>query len=196
MEGDAKQTTEQLQAQIQPGQEKPELPTEYGVYSVFTIGQKRWIIFLVAFAGWFSTLSSFIFFPAIPSMARDLRTSVEHINLTVTSYLIVSGVVPSIVGDSADMAGRRPTLITILGIYVAANVGLALQGSFLALFLLRMLQSAGISGKLHHFRRFFVNFKGSFAIAYGVTGDVSTPAERGTFVGIVAFGSVSFRLCI
>jgi len=118
-------------------------PTQY---SVFTKVQKRWIIFLAAFAGWFSTLSSFIFFPAIPTLAEDLHTSVEKINLTVTSYLIVSGLAPSLVGEAAETIGRRPTYMISLSIYLVANVGLALQSSFPALFVLRMLQSAGISG--------------------------------------------------
>ncbi|KAI9780424.1 MAG: hypothetical protein M1839_006698 [Geoglossum umbratile] len=115
-------------------------------YSVFTKWQKRWIVFLTVFAGWFSALSSFIFFPAITALANALHTSIEKLNLTVTSYLIFAAVAPSVVGSWADMSGRRPVYIVTLTIYVAANIGLALQGSFAALFVLRMLQSAGISG--------------------------------------------------
>lgn len=118
-------------------------PTQY---SVFTKVQKRWIIFLAAYAGWFSTLSSFIFFPAINNLADDLHTTVEKVNLTVTSYLIVSGLAPSLVGEAAETFGRRPTYIISLSIYLVANIGLALQSSFPALFVLRMIQSAGISG--------------------------------------------------
>ena len=59
------------------------------VYSVFTKAQKRWVIFLAAFAGWFSTLSSFIFFLAITALADDIYTTIESVNLRVTSYLIV-----------------------------------------------------------------------------------------------------------
>ena len=29
---------------------------------------------------------------------------------------------------------------------------------------------------------------GSFSIAYGVVSDIATPAERGSFAGVVAFG--------
>lgn len=115
-------------------------------YSSFTKGEKHWIVILIAFAGWFSTLSSFIYYPAITSLAIDLHTTVSKINLTVTSYLIVSGFVPSITGDSADVFGRRPVCIASLALYIVANVGLAFQHSFPALFFLRMLQSAGISG--------------------------------------------------
>lgn len=118
-------------------------------YSVFRIAQKRWIVFLVAFAGWFSNLSSFIFFPAIPAISEDMQTSIAKINLTVTSYLLVSAVVPSTVGRAADTSGRRPVYIVILAVYLAANVGLALQSSFRALFVLRMFQAAGVSGTIY-----------------------------------------------
>lgn len=117
-------------------------------YSVFTKGQKRWISFLVAFAGMFSPLSSFIYYPAIYALARDLHTSVEAINLTITSYMVVSGIVPSILGRIADQIGRRPIYMFSFVVYFAANIGLALQHSFPALLVLRMLQSVGSSGNL------------------------------------------------
>lgn len=148
-------------------------PSEAHYYSTFTKAQKRWIVALVAFAGWFSSLSSFIYFPAIPSIAADLGESIERINLTVTAYLIMSGVFPAIAGDAADTLGRRPVFIVTLAVYVAANVGLALQSSFGLLFFLRMAQSAGISG--------------SYAVTYGVIGDLFTPSERGGYSGLVSF---------
>ncbi|TGJ81277.1 hypothetical protein E0Z10_g7486 [Xylaria hypoxylon] len=142
-------------------------------YSAFSTKQKKGIVALVAFAGWFSSLSSFIYFPAIPFIAAELGVSIEKINLTVTAYLIASGIFPSLVGEAADTIGRRPVLIGTLIIYVAANVGLALQSSFGLLFFLRIVQSAGISG--------------SYAVTYGVVGDLFTPAERGGYSGIVSF---------
>lgn len=141
-------------------------------YSQFTPSQKRYIIALVAFAGWFSSLSSFIYFPAITFIAEDLDTSVQNINLTVTAYLIVSGIFPALVGRAADNFGRRPVFIVTIAIYVCANVGLALQSSFGLLFFLRMVQSAGISG--------------SYAVTYGIIGDLFTPAERGSYSGFVS----------
>ena len=116
-------------------------------YSEFTKAQKRWIILLVAFAGMFSPLSSFIYYPAIDTIASDLRVTITLVNLTVTSYMIVSGITPAIVGDLADMVGRRPVYLATFVIYLAANIGLALQRSYPALLVLRMLQSAGGSGK-------------------------------------------------
>jgi MFS family permease len=121
-------------------------PDRRTAFSAFKKSQKRWIVFLAAFAGWFSTLSSFIFFPAITSLALHLHTSIQNINLTVTSYLLFAAVAPARVGTYADNAGRRPAYLASLAVYFAANIGLALQTSFPALFVLRMVQSAGIAG--------------------------------------------------
>lgn len=117
-------------------------------YSAFTGLRKKQIAFLVAFAATFSPLSSFIYYPAIVSIAKDLSVTVELVTLTITSYMIVSGITPALVGGFADIVGRRPIYIVTFIIYVAANLGLALQRSYPALFVLRMLQSAGSSGEM------------------------------------------------
>ncbi|KAI0376959.1 MFS general substrate transporter [Hypomontagnella monticulosa] len=151
-------------------------PTEPPPYSAFSTTQKKWVIFISALAGWFSTASSFIYFPAIPFLARDTNVSVENINLTVTSYLIASGIFPSITGDAADRYGRRPVFLVCLCVYAFVNVGLAVQRSFACLFVLRMVQSAAISG--------------TFSIAYGIIGDLTVPADRGGYTG---FASIFFN---
>ncbi|KPM45975.1 hypothetical protein AK830_g723 [Neonectria ditissima] len=152
-------------------------------YSLFTDNERWGIVALVALAGWFSTLSSFIYYPAIPVIANDLGSSVGMIDLTVTSYLVVSAIAPAIVGDAADTFGRRPLYAITLTLYIAANIGIALQRSAVALLLLRMLQSAGISGT-------FTSLATSctFSVAYGVIADISTPSERGAFVSALSFG--------
>lgn len=60
--------------------------------------------------------------------------------------MIVAGIAPAVIGDMADMTGRRTVYLLTMGIYCMANVGLALQSSWTALFVLRMLQSAGGAG--------------------------------------------------
>ncbi len=115
-------------------------------YSIFTKNQKRGIVLLVAFAAVFSPLSSFIYYPARNALSDDLQVSLNKIDLTITSYMVVSGVIPTLVGGMADKLGRRPVYLVIFTIYVVANVGLAFQKSYPALLVLRMVQSAGSSG--------------------------------------------------
>ncbi|CAI6336636.1 unnamed protein product [Periconia digitata] len=151
--------------------------SEQGVptpYSQFTKIEKRLIVALITFAATFSPLSSFIFFPAINALSSSLQVSVEKINLTVTSYMIVAGIAPAVIGDMADTSGRRVAYLTTVGIYCAANVGLAVQNNWTALFLLRMLQSAGGAATI--------------AMGYGVVSDIATPSERGGFVGQLLLG--------
>ena len=58
------------------------------VHSVFTPNQKRFIVFMAAWAGFFSPLSGAIYFPALNSLARDLKVSNALINATLTSYMV------------------------------------------------------------------------------------------------------------
>ncbi|TAQ86947.1 hypothetical protein B7494_g4729 [Chlorociboria aeruginascens] len=143
-------------------------------YSHFTKTQKRLIVSLVTFAAVFSPLSSFIFFPAVDALSASLNIPVEKVNLTITSYMIVAGIAPAIIGDMADMTGRRIVYLLTMAIYCIANVGLALQNSFTALFILRMLQSAGGAATI--------------AIGYGVVSDIASPSERGGYVGMMLLG--------
>lgn len=57
-------------------------------YSVFTTSQKHYIIFMASWAGFFSPVSSQIYFPALNTLARDLHVSNSLINLTLTSYMV------------------------------------------------------------------------------------------------------------
>lgn len=182
-----------MASNVVAAEEKPEEPTPHItdneiVYSTFSKTSKRWIAVAASFSAMFSGLSSFIYYPAVTPIAEDLHTSIELVNLTMTSYLIVSGLAPSIIGDLADRTGRRPLYIATFAIYFAANVGLALQDSYPALFTLRMLQSAGSSGQLpiSHQRQDADSIcQGTITLAYGVLADIAPPAERGWYVGVL-----------
>jgi sugar phosphate permease len=145
-------------------------------YSAFGFWKKRYIVIMVTWAAFLSPTSANIYFPALNPLQDDLNVSAKLINLTLTSYMIFQGLSPTIFGDLADMAGRRPAYIISFIIYLGANVGLALQNSYAALFILRCLQSTGSSGAI--------------AMGYGVVADLSTSSERGSYMGIVSAGTM------
>ncbi|KAL9005297.1 MAG: hypothetical protein Q9188_001923 [Gyalolechia gomerana] len=164
--------------------------SQQAVYSTFSTTSKRWISFTASSAAMFSGLSSFLYYPAVHPLAESLHASIELINLTITSYLVVSGIVPSVIGDLADRTGRRPLYLVTLVVYFSANIGLALQNSYPALFVLRMIQSAGSSGTLQASsigKRKELSFsgKGTITLAYGVIADIAPSAERGSYVGVL-----------
>ncbi|KAF2714174.1 MFS general substrate transporter [Pleomassaria siparia CBS 279.74] len=143
-------------------------------YSVFSKRQKTFIVFLAAWAGFFSPLSANIYFPALTTLAREFNVSSTLLNLTVTSYMIFQGIAPTIFGDLADMAGRRPAYAIGFIIYMGANIGLALQNSYAALFILRCLQATGSSATI--------------ALGNGVVADIATSSERGIWMGYATSG--------
>lgn len=63
-------------------------------YSVFTVGQKRAIIFAGSFAAWFSPMTGSIYFPALDRIGEDLGVSNSAMSVTVTTYLIMQGLAP------------------------------------------------------------------------------------------------------
>ena len=157
-------------------------------YSVFTTAEKWCIIAMVSYAAWFSTLSSFIYYPAIHELSQVFSVSVNKINLTVTSYMAVATIAPTLVGDAADVLGRRPVYMITLSLYIAANIAIVLADKYSALAGLRILQALAISGTLSLlFLGSLLIASGTFSIAYGVITDVASPAERGSFVSAVSF---------
>jgi MFS family permease len=61
-------------------------------------------------------------------------------------------------------------------VYIAADIALAFQNNYIALIILRMLQSAGSSGTV--------------ALANAVVADVATSAERGIYIGITSLTGI------
>lgn len=145
-------------------------------FSVFTPRQKRFIVVMASWAGFFSPVSANIYLPALNPLAADLNVSNSLINLTLTSYMIFQGLAPAFIGNLADTMGRRPAYMLCFVIYIAANIGLALQNSYAALFVLRCLQSTGSSATV--------------AMASAVVSDVATPAERGAYMGFTTAGAL------
>lgn len=143
-------------------------------YSIFTRPQKALIVTLVSIAATFSGFASNIYFPAIPSISRDLSVSPELINLTVTSYMILQGLSPSLWGAIADVKGRRITYIGTFVVFLSACIGLAETRHYYQLVLLRCLQSAGSASTI--------------AIGAGVIGDITTREERGGYMGVFQAG--------
>ena len=150
-------------------------------YSAFNGLQKSFIVYAASVSAMFSGLSSFIYYPAITALASSLATSTGNINLTITAYLVVAGLAPSFLGDLADRLGRRPISIFVMVFYLGANLGLAIQSRYMALLILRCVQSAGASSTI--------------ALAYGIISDISTPAERGSYMGIL-MGFTNAAPCI
>jgi MFS family permease len=172
---------EGIDVKIPTDEPKVEQPDRSGVlakenYSVFTVGQKRAIIFAGSFAAWFSPMTGSIYFPALDQIGADLGVSDSAMSVTVTTYLILQGLAPMMIAGFSNTAGRRPAYILCFTIYIIANLALSLQSNYVALLILRMVQSAGSSGTV--------------ALANGLVGDLVTSSERGEYIVYSSLGSL------
>lgn len=96
--------------------------------------------------------------------------------LSANKDQIFQGIAPTFVGAFSDSAGRRPAYLLCFVVYIAANVGLAVQRNYAALLILRMLQSGGSSGTV--------------AITNAVAADIITSVERGSYIGFASVASI------
>ncbi|KAJ4083951.1 hypothetical protein NW760_014963 [Fusarium oxysporum] len=131
---------------------------------------KKWMtVYMVSLGGAFSALSSNIYFPAIDTISKDLRVSATDVGFTITVYMIVQGIAPSLYGSISDSRGRRITFVIALVVYLAANVSLAFTSNLAMLVVLRGLQAAGSAATI--------------SISTGVIADIAEPDERAGFMG-------------
>ncbi|CAN6654758.1 quinidine resistance protein 2 [Trichomonascus vanleenenianus] len=143
-------------------------------YTIFDKRQKWLIVFIISFAATFSGFASNIYFPALPTIAKEMNVSIELVNLTVTSYLIFQGIAPSFWGPVSDVKGRRNAYSCTFLVFLGSCIGLAEAKNYATLVALRCLQSTGSASTI--------------AIGSGVIGDITTRAERGGFMGIFQAG--------
>jgi len=140
-------------------------------YSIFSPKTKYFIVIMTVFGTLFSPFSSFIYITALTPIANSYHRSLNDINFTVTIYQVMQAISPLFFGDLSDQLGRRPVYFITFTIYIAANIGLALQNNYAALMVLRALQSTGCSATV--------------AIGSAVVTDITTSAERGGFITAV-----------
>jgi DHA1 family bicyclomycin/chloramphenicol resistance-like MFS transporter len=77
-----------------------------------------WVLVAVTATG---TLAMHILVPVLPLAAADFGVSRGTIQLAVTLYLFGIAGGQLLYGPVSDRFGRRPTLLTALGLYVAAS---------------------------------------------------------------------------
>jgi MFS family permease len=145
-------------------------------FTIFQNNERLILVLILSLIGWWSTVSSPIYFPALSSLSESFHVSSGQMNISMVTYFIFQGLAPTFSASIADAYGRRPILLVSILIYVAACIGIARTNAFWLLVVLRCVQAAGVAPVI--------------AISSGIAADVCTRATRGGFVGIVSGGQV------
>lgn len=140
-------------------------------FTILTTQEKIWLVLLISCSGIWSTLSTSIYFPALPELSHDFDVSSGIINVSVVAYLIFQGISPTFIATFADAYGRRPCVIYCLVGYMAVNIGISRVNVFWLLAVLRCVQAATISPII--------------AVSAGIVSDITTKSNRGRFIGTI-----------
>lgn len=91
-------------------------------------------------------LSTDMYLPSLPAIARAFDASVAEAQLTISSYLVGFAIGQLIYGPISDRYGRKPVLLAAVAVYCAASFGCMVSGSIGMLIAFRTLQALGGCG--------------------------------------------------
>jgi DHA1 family bicyclomycin/chloramphenicol resistance-like MFS transporter len=91
-------------------------------------------------------LSTDMYLPSLPDIARQLDASTAQVQLTISAYLVGFAVGQIVYGPMSDRHGRKPVLLSALALYCAASLACALSTSIEMLIVARFAQALGGSG--------------------------------------------------
>jgi EmrB/QacA subfamily drug resistance transporter len=106
-----------------------------------------------------------------PAIQRDLRIPASLYPWVTTAYLVSSTVMVPIYGKVSDRRGRKPVLLTAIGIFLLGSVLCGLSPTTGALIAARAVQGLGAAGL--------------FTTAFAVIADLYPPRERGRYTGLI-----------
>ncbi|OPY54307.1 MAG: bicyclomycin/multidrug efflux system [Methanosaeta sp. PtaU1.Bin112] len=134
------------------------------------LGEKG-LIGLIAFLSAFVPLSTDLYLPALPGMAKFFGVSTDQANLTLILFFVFFAAGTLFWGPQSDRYGRRPILLIALSIYSVAGFLCAGSADIYQLILFRILQALGGSG--------------AFAVATAIIKDVYDSRNRETILALV-----------
>ncbi|MEL7461176.1 MAG: multidrug effflux MFS transporter [Pseudomonadota bacterium] len=111
-----------------------------------------------------------IFLPSLPAMTEYFATSYEIMQLAVSLYLLLTGVLQLVIGPLADRYGRRLVTLWAMAIFVVASFGCILATSIEVFMACRMAQASVVTG---------------IALSRAVVRDMYPPNQAASMIGYV-----------
>lgn len=118
-----------------------------------------------------ASLDQTIVATALPTIAGEFG-ALDRLSWIVTAYLLTTTATMPLYGRLSDMYGRRPLMLTALGLFTAGSILCGAAGSIEALIAFRAVQGLGGGGLM--------------TIAFIVVADVIAPRERGRYQAYIS----------
>ena len=122
-------------------------------------------------------LSLNMFLPSLTEMSEDFDIGYDKMTVAVSGYLIFTAFIQLAAGPLADRFGRRPIILSALGIFgLLLSIGCALAPSYDIFIVCRIAQGAIATG---------------LALSRTVVGDISMPGRPSEYAGLYFNGHES-----
>ncbi|HXP30729.1 MAG TPA: MDR family MFS transporter [Stellaceae bacterium] len=135
---------------------------------VFSRAEVLSIIAGLMLAMFLASLDQTIVATSLSSIARDLQ-GWQWMPWVVSAYLVTSTITTPIYGRLSDLYGRRPILLTAIGLFVVASVQCALAQTMPQLIAARAIQGVGGGGLR--------------SVSLAAIADIIAPRDRGRYQG-------------
>ncbi|PRI11581.1 multidrug effflux MFS transporter [Leucobacter massiliensis] len=107
----------------------------------------RGLLAALAFVGAVGPLATDLYLASFTDIASELGAPAASVQLTLTAFLLGLGVGQLVLGPLSDQLGRRPVLVTAMGVFAASSIALAFTPGIELFIALRAVQGiAGASG--------------------------------------------------
>lgn len=141
----------------------------------FSKARKHLIVFIVAFACFLSPISTTMFLPAVPKIAKQFSTTGTIINVSNACYCVVMAVSPCLASPIADLYGTKI-------IFISCSLGYAISS-----FIVSQSQNLAM---FFVFRSLMAIFGTAFfSVGSTVIANIYSPKERGGPMGFILVGS-------
>jgi MFS transporter, DHA1 family, multidrug resistance protein len=117
-------------------------------------------------------LTTDMYLPSLPDIARQLNASTAQAQFTISAYLIGFAVGQIFYGPVSDRHGRKPILIAAMALYCIASLACSLSTSIEMLIVARALQALGGSGGI--------------VLARAIVRDIYSGARAGRELSLIA----------
>lgn len=103
----------------------------------------RFLILYLSFLSAFAPISTDMYLPALPAIARAFATTNELASATISTFMLLFAVSMLFWGPVSDRYGRKPVLLAGSVLYIVSSIAICLTGSIGAFLMWRGVQALG-----------------------------------------------------
>ena len=163
---------------------------EISIYSIRTKRQRNLILMILAMIAFLLPFCDTIYLPSLKVIEEELNTTDTAVTVSVSVYLVASGLFSLVWGPISDRFGRKITLVVALTIFIVASIVCIFAPNIIVFIAFRVVQGGTVSATL-------VVGQGSIADIYpeeqrgSASGFFFVPFNIGAVVGPLIGGALS-----